>query len=65
MRAAAGAGDRQRVTIRYEGRTRLTAIGPGTGASYSFSHPGAVLSVDPRDWRALAALPKLRRVKGR
>lgn len=63
VRAAGVSEARQRIYIRYNGHTRLTAIGPGSEASYSFSHPGAILSVDPRDWRALDALPKLSRVR--
>ncbi len=46
--------------LEYVGSTALTALGPATGRIYRFPTPGARVSVDPRDWSALARLPSLR-----
>lgn len=51
------------VYFQYQGRTRLTAVAPGTGRRYVFGHPGAIQRVDPRDRRALLAVPRLRQVR--
>jgi len=51
------------VYFQYQGSTRLTAVAPGTGRRYVFAHPGAIQQVDPRDRRALLAVPRLRQVR--
>lgn len=48
--------------FQYFGRTGLTAVGPISGLRYRFDKPGAVVAVDPRDRRSLAAVPHLRQV---
>ncbi len=53
---------RATVNFQYTGRTGLTAVGPVTGMQYRFDGPGAILPVDAREWRSLAAVPNLRRV---
>lgn len=45
--------------FRYTGKTALTAYGPISGRSYRFERTGAVVAVDPRDRRSLAAVPSL------
>ena len=52
----------RRVTFAYTGTTVLTVTGPVTGMQYRFAGHGAALPVDVRDERAVAAVPKLRRV---
>ncbi len=46
--------------LQYVGSSTLTALGPSTGRVYRFTAPGARLTVDPRDWSAMARLPALR-----
>ena len=60
--SAAAGPRRYSVQFEYVGSTALTAIGPVSGKRYRFDHPGAVLTVDPRDRPGLAAVPKLRAV---
>jgi hypothetical protein len=48
--------------FQYIGKTGLTVMGPRTRNSYRFGSPGAVVAVDPRDRRALAAVSVLRQV---
>jgi hypothetical protein len=52
---------RQVAVFEYIGKTALTAIGPISGRHYRFSHPGAIVEVDPRDSASLATVPNLRR----
>jgi hypothetical protein len=49
--------------FQYFGKLGLTVIGPRTGKRYRFDNPGAVVAVDPRDRRALRAVPTLREVE--
>jgi hypothetical protein len=51
----------QVVSFEYVGKTALTAIGPVSGGHYRFSHPGAIVEVDPRDIASLATVPNLRK----
>jgi hypothetical protein len=51
------------VYFQYLGKTGLTVMGPKTHKFYRFDGPGAVVEVDPRDQRALAAVPALRPVR--
>ena len=54
---------RQRgIQLQYVGPTALRVRGPASGRVYVFERPGSILLVDPADRRALAALPKLRRL---
>jgi hypothetical protein len=53
----------QVTAFQYIGTTALTAIGPVSGRQYRFSHPGAVLEVDPRDMASLVGVPKLQQVR--
>jgi hypothetical protein len=48
--------------FQYLGKTGLTVIGPRTRRRYRFDRPGAVVAVDRRDERALAAVSVLRQV---
>lgn len=48
--------------FQYVGDTAVTVLGPVTGRRYRFSVPGAVVAVDPRDRRSVAAVPTLREV---
>ena len=48
--------------FQYLGHTGLTVRGPRSGQTYRFDGPGAVVAVDPRDRRALAAIARLRQV---
>jgi hypothetical protein len=41
------------------GKTGLTVVGPRTHKRYRFDHTGAVVAVDRRDGRALAAVSVL------
>jgi hypothetical protein len=52
---------REAEAFQYVGKTALTAIGPGTGRRYRFSHPGAIVEVDLRDSPYLATVPNLRK----
>jgi hypothetical protein len=49
--------------FQYLGKTGVTVIAPRTRKRYRFDRTGAVVAVDPRDQRALAAVPTLRQVK--
>ena len=49
--------------FQYLGKTGLTVVGPRTQKRYRFSSPGAIVAVDPRDRRALAAVSILRQVR--
>jgi len=55
-------GTRAPIAFTYLGRTALTAIGPVTGASYRFAHPGARVNVDVRDAAAIEQIPVLHRI---
>lgn len=48
--------------FQYLGKTGLTLMGPRTGKRYRLDRPGAVIAVDLRDRRALAAVSILRQV---
>lgn len=48
--------------FQYTGRTRLTAVGAGTGMVYRFDGRGSRALVDGRDVASLAAVPLLVRV---
>jgi hypothetical protein len=37
------------VTFEYQGATAMTVVSPLTRRTYCFPHPGARLTVDPRD----------------
>ena len=49
------------IVFEYTGRTAMAVIGPASGMRYSFEGPGALVEVDVRDWRSLAAVPHLRK----
>ncbi len=49
--------------FQYLGKTGLTVMGPRTRKSYRFDHSGAVVAVDPKDQRAMAAVSVLRQVE--
>ena len=48
--------------FQYVGKTGLTVMGPRTHKRYRFDRPGAIVVVDPRDERALAAVSILKQV---
>ena len=48
--------------FQYLGKTAMTAVGLISGRYYRFSHPGAILEVDPRDRASLATIPNLRQI---
>ncbi len=48
--------------FQYVGKTALTAVGSVSGRHYRFSHPMAIVEVDPRDRASLATVPNLRQV---
>ena len=50
-------------SFQYLGKTRVTVIGPRSGKQYYFDRPGAIVTVDPVDSRALTAVTVLRKVK--
>lgn len=56
------AGSLRTIRFQYVGKTALTAVGPISGRYYRFSHPGAILEVDPRDRASLATVPSLRQI---
>ncbi len=60
--ARAGRAQHPRIHFQYVGRNGLSVLGPITGIRYRFDGQGAVVSVDPRDARSVAAVPNLRRV---
>ena len=49
--------------FQYVGKTGLTVMGSRTHRRYRFDSPGAVVAIDSRDKRALAAVPALREVE--
>jgi hypothetical protein len=49
--------------FQYLGNTALTVMGPWTHKHYRFDHPRAVVAVDPRDIRAMAAVSILKQVE--
>jgi hypothetical protein len=49
--------------FQYVGKTALTAVGPVSGRHYRFSHPLAIVAVDPRDRPSLALVPHLRQLQ--
>ena len=53
----------RQVVFQYDGATGLVAIGPVSGTRYRFDGPGARVTVDPRDRRFLANIPKLRQTR--
>jgi hypothetical protein len=53
------AGSSLTIRFQYLGKTALTAVGLISGRYYRFSHPGAILEVDPRDRASLATVPNL------
>lgn len=53
-------GPSRAVAFQYFGNTSLTAVGPVSGRHYRFSHPGAIVDVDPRDRASMALVPHLR-----
>ena len=63
-RAAQDGADRSRAWFRYVGATGATVTGAATGTVYRFGQPGALISVDARDRRSLAAVPVLRQEVG-
>lgn len=50
-------------SFQYLGKTRVTVIGPRSGKHYHFDRPGAILTVDAVDSRALTAVTILRKVR--
>lgn len=54
------AGPSRTIAFQYVGNTSLSAVGPVSGRHYRFSHPGAIIEVDPRDRASLALVPHLR-----
>ena len=46
--------------FEYVGVTALTVFGPASGRRYRFEQSGAMLTVDPRDHKALQSVPHLR-----
>jgi hypothetical protein len=48
--------------FQYLGKTGVTVIAPRTRKRYRFDHTGAVVAVDRRDGRALAAVSVLKKV---
>jgi hypothetical protein len=57
--------DQKEVFFEYVGKTGMTVIGPISGVRYRFIGPGSILSVDPRDRRALVNVPNLRHAPGK
>lgn len=51
-----------KVIFEYLGQTPLNVIAPVSGRRYHFASRGARITVDPRDRRALAEVPRLRLV---
>lgn len=49
--------------FQYVGQTGVTVMGPRSGKRYRFDHPGAVITVDPRDRRAMTAVSILRQIE--
>lgn len=59
------ARDASAAWFQYTGTTGATVTGGVTGRRYRFDHPGAIVAVDARDARSLAAVPMLRPVAHR
>ena len=59
--AFAPAKRRTGVTFEYQGMAAKTVVSPITGRTYRFTHPGARVSVDPRDTAWLTFTPNLMR----
>lgn len=57
------AKDRKEVFFQYVGKTGITVIAPISGMKYRFIGHGAVMSVDPKDLKALTNVPNLRQVR--
>jgi hypothetical protein len=51
-----------KVIFEYLGQAPLNVIAPVSGRRYHFASRGARITVDPRDRRALAEVPRLRLV---
>jgi hypothetical protein len=51
------------VYFQYIGKTGLIVMGPWTHRRYYFDSPGAMVAVDRKDRRALAAIPTLKEVR--
>ena len=49
--------------FQYLGKTGLTVTAPRTRKRYRFDYPGAIVAIDPRDRRAMAAVSILRPVE--
>jgi len=49
--------------FQYLGRSGLNVVGPISGKRYRFDGHGAIVAIDPRDRRSLAAVPNLRPVQ--
>ena len=50
-------------SVRYEGMTAMTVIGPVSGRVYRFSNPGSRVQPDPRDLSGLATISKLKFIR--
>jgi hypothetical protein len=50
--------------FQYTGPTGLSVRAPNSGSRYRFNGAGAIVAVDPKDRRALAAVRQLRQVRG-
>lgn len=48
--------------FKYLGNTSLVVRGPQTQKLYHFDYPGAVVAVDPMDWRSFTAVTILQQV---
>jgi len=53
---------RTTAVFEYVGRGGVTALGPVSGIQYRFPKPGARVTIDARDARALSRVPVLRHV---
>ncbi len=49
--------------FQYLGKTAMTVAGPVSGKRYRFNGYAAIVAVDLRDRRSLAAVPNLRQVR--
>ena len=56
------ASDKKGILFEYLGHTGLTVLGPATGTRYRVGWHGAVVAVKREDFRAVLAVPNLRRV---
>ena len=50
--------------FQYTGSTGMSVRAPNSGSRYRFNGAGAIVAVDPKDRRALAAVRNLRQVRG-